>query len=555
MKLRPYQIEALDAIDKNLEVGTSKQLVVIPTGGGKTVVFSQIPQRHPGRMLVLAHREELLTQAKEKIEWANPTLTVEIEQGQNVADINADVVVASTATLGRENSSRLEKFARNQFATIIIDEAHHAAAPSYRRILDYFTPKLRLGVTATPQRGDKQRLIDVFDEIVYFKTIQELIEEGYLSNLAGYRIPTDVDISDVKTSNGDYQIGDLSAAVNIEPRNRLAVETYRELAHNKKTIAFCVDVAHAEDLAASFNSSGIPAGVIHGKLSTEDRAQVLADFRANKISVLTNCMVLTEGFDEPSVECIILARPTKSQLLYTQIVGRGTRLHPGKERCLVIDLADATQGKKPMGLPTLMGLPPDFDSEGEDLTEVVKKYQELEAAAPAEVARVKSVKDIKDAWERIDLFTPPPANPELLEWTTLVWMETGNERYILNLNDGERLTIQGDALGRYKVIFTHKSGDHELGLCETMGEAFRRSDKWIHRNRKEQLNLLDAEAAWRKESPTEKQLKWLKKFGAPITTDLTKGQASAMLDKLFAENPPPKRSAKQEWAIRNKRGY
>lgn len=551
MQLRPYQSEALQAIDDALEKGVRRPLVVLPTGSGKSVIFAQLPRRNKGKMLVLAHREELLTQAKNHILQANPDLTVEIEQGQNIADIKSDVVVASTATLGRANSKRLEKFHPHQFATIVVDEAHHAAAPSYIRILDYFKPNLQLGVTATPQRGDKTRLTDVFDEIVYFKTIQELIEEGYLSNLAGYRIRTSTDISGVATRAGDFAEGELAETVNNPERNRLAVEAYKDKANNKKAVIFCVDVAHAEDMAQTFNDMGVPCGVITGALKTEEREEVLRKFRSGKTPVLSNCMVLTEGFDEPSIECIILARPTKSQLLYTQIVGRGTRLFEGKTRCTIIDLADATAGKKPVGLPTLMGLPPDFDSDGEDLTEIEKKFKELEDKAPAEAARAKSVQDIAEAWERIDLFMPPPPNEALLEYTGFIWMETGQDKYVLNLpTTRERLIIEGDALGRYTVKLKAEQETKTLGVCETMEEAFKRSDKWIQHHRDDQMTLLDNDAQWRVDAPSDKQVKWLKKFGVPITADLTRGQASMMLDKLFAENPRPKRTPQQEWAIR-----
>lgn len=522
---------------------------------GKTVVFSELPKRYDGNMLVLAHREELLTQAREKILWANPDLKVEIEQGQNVANIDADVVVASTATLGRSNSSRIEKFNGNHFTTIVVDEAHHAAAPSYKRILEHFTPALQLGVTATPQRGDKIRLTDVFEEIVYFKTIEELIRESYLANLAGYRIRTETDISGVSTRSGDWAEGELSEAVNTPERNNLAVKAYRDKADEKKAVVFCVDVAHAEDMAKTFNYAGIPTGIITGAMNTEVRQQTLEAFRSGELKVLANCMVLTEGFDEPSIECIILARPTQSQLLYTQIVGRGTRLHPGKERCIIIDLADTTKNKKPIGLPTLMGLPPDFDSEGEDITAVKEKFKELESKAPAEAARAKSIEQITQAWERIDLFMPPPVNPALLEYTTLIWMETGSNRYVLNLpTSGERIGMEEDALGRYVVKLKNNDEDRVLGVCETMEEAFKRSDKWIQNHRADQIKLLDNTAQWRADRPSEKQIKWLKKFGVPITNDLTKGQASMMLDKLFAEAPKPKRSAAQEYMIRKKQG-
>lgn len=560
MQLRDYQIEGLDNITRALDAGIDRQLVVWPTGGGKTILFSHLPQRVPGRMLVLAHREELLTQARDKIQWANPQLDVQIEQGNNIATVDADVVVASVPTLGRGSSDRIEKFPSNHFTTVVVDECHHAAAPSYLRVLDHFEPELRLGVTATPQRGDRTRLLDVFDEIVHFKTIQDLIEAGYLCNLAGYRIPTNINISDVNISNGDYAVGQLSSAVNVDSRNRVAVEAYKNIAPGKKAVAFCVDVQHAFDMAEAFRRSGISAATVVGTTPKDERREIFAAFARGDIQVLTNVAVATEGWDEPSLECVILAKPTRSPVVLTQAIGRGTRLFEGKERCLVIDLADATKGKKPMGLPTLMGLPPDFDSEGEDLTEVVQKFKELEEKAPAEAARVKSVRDIREAWENIDLFTPPPANEELMEYTEFVWMETSQDKYTLNLTGGERLTITGDTLGRYAVDHRSPSGNlTRLGgegyTCKSMDEAFRRTDGWVKQHRSEHLNLINATAAWRNEKPTESQMKWLKKFNAPITADLTKGQASIMLDQLFAANPKKPRSKRQEYAIRAKRGH
>lgn len=544
MQLRPYQQEALQAIDNAKNKGVRRQLVVIPTGGGKTVVFAELPKKY-GRTLVLAHREELLHQAKEKIEWANPELEVAIEQGQNYAG-RADIVVASVPTLGRQDSKRLEAYERDYFECVVIDEAHHAAAPSYGRILDHFGDALRIGVTATPQRGDRTRLTDVFDEIVYFKSISDLITEGYLSGLVGYRIPTDVSLDGITVRNGDYAEAELAAAVNIEPRNKLILESYQRLAKDKKCVVFCADVAHADAVAAVFNTAGIPAASILGTTDRELRAQILADFKSGRIKVLTNCMVLTEGFDEPSIEAIITARPTKSDLLFTQIVGRGTRLFPGKPHCLVIDMADMTVGRKPTGLPTLMGLPPDFDCEGEDLLEVKQKYDALASKLPNEVARVRSVKDIADAWERIDLFMPPPINEALLEYTSFVWMETGQEHYILNLGiddkeNRENLRIEGNALGQYEVYFRRAGGEHLLGVCNSMEEAFQRSDKWVKANRADRMGLLSATAQWRKDSPTDKQIKYLRKFGVPIVSDLTKGQASLILDELFKKHPKPER--------------
>lgn len=540
MKLRYYQQEAIDAVMDGLEKGTKRPLIVLPTGGGKTVVFSHVPQALPGKMLVLAHREELLHQASRTISSINPDLSVSIEQAQNYANEDDDVVIASVQTLGREGSDRIERFPKDHFTSIVIDEAHHLPAKTYMNILEYFTPKLQLGVTATPQRGDNVRLLDAFDDIVYFRTINEMIEEGYLVDMVGYRFDTNTDISGVGTSNGDYAVGQLSDTINTPQRNNLVVDAYSNLATDRKAIVFCATVDHAYSVMEAFNKRGIKSNCVVGATDKEERSQIFKDFSEGKIQVLTNVGVATEGYDEPSIGCVILARPTKSPVLYSQAVGRGLRLFENKEDCVVIDMCDVTKGKKPVGLPTLMGLPADFDAAGERLTEVAEEYKKLEEEAPAEAARARSLEDIRAAWERIDLFMPPPVNEAMAEFSSFIWMETSNDTYVLNLADGERVTIKGDALGRYTVTFRAKNKkDYQLGMTHSMEDAFTRTDKWIRKNRNDQLNLIDAEATWRKDEPTEKQKKYLKKFGVPILKDMTKGQASQILDKMFKENPRP----------------
>lgn len=540
--LRDYQEEALQSVVHYLDRGIDRQLIVLPTGAGKTVVFSQIPTRVPGRMLVLAHREELLAQAADKIAIANPELNIQIEQAENHADDTADVVIASVPTLGRKASGRITKFPKDHFTTLVVDEAHHAAAPSYKRIVNYFDTDLRLGVTATPQRGDNVRLIDVFDEIVYFRTIQEMIDEGYLVDMVGYRVNTNVDITGITTRNGDYAVKELSDAVNIAQRNRMGVEAYRNLANGKRALVFCVDVAHAFDMAEEFRKAGVSCGTVVGTTPSDERRDLFTKFSAGEISVLTNVNVATEGYDEPAVECVIFARPTRSPVTYSQAVGRGLRLNDDKEQCIVIDLCDVTTGKKPVGLPTLLGLPPDFDAQGRKITEAKEEFDKLEEVSPEEAAYVRSMDDIASAWERIDLFRPPPANETLQEISQFVWMETSSDTYVLHMNNDERVRISSDALGQYRVYLRHANGkEYELtektGPLDSMAEAFQRSDRWVQKFRDDQIILLDANAKWRKEPPTEKQLKILRKHNVPITEDMTKGQCSKIIDKLFKENP------------------
>lgn len=543
LTLRPYQQEALDAILHHEDKGIKRQLVVLPTGAGKTIIFSQLPIIRPDTlpMLVLAHRSELLEQAKSKILSSNPQLTIEIEQAERKAGY-ADVVVGSVATLGRNNTPRIMAYPQDYFKSIIIDEAHHAAAPTYRRIIDYFNTNFLLGVTATPQRSDSTRLIDVFEEIVYYKSIQDLIKDGWLAPLVGYRVKTNVDISQVEIQNGEYSQSQLEKTIDTPERNAAIVAAYRDLAMAKKTLVFASGVKHAENLALSFRQASVETEIILGTTPREEREKIFQTFSSGLTRVIVNVGVLTEGFDEPSVEAIILAKPTRSALLYTQIVGRGTRIFPGKEHCIVIDIADTTKGKKPIGLPTLLGLPPDFDLQGQSLTEVAEKFEELENFCPGEAVRVLNPNDIDLAYTRINLFMPPPPSPIVQEFSKLVWAEIGEHEYHLGLNNTESMRIKCDVLGRWNVTL-HNNHDRRtdlLGTTQDMREAFARSDRWIQNNRSSSMALLDSSATWRADSPTDAQKKTLKRIGVPITSDMTKGMASQIISRYYENNPKPK---------------
>jgi superfamily II DNA or RNA helicase len=541
--LRPYQEEALDSILSNYKNGINRQLVVLPTGAGKTVIFSHIPIIKPDSlpMLVLAHRAELLEQAKDKIQSANPHLDVEIEQAERRAG-HVDVVVASVATLGRNNTPRIHQYPTDYFKTIVIDEAHHAAASTYRRIVDFFSCDLLVGVTATPQRSDSTRLIDVFEEIVYYKSIQDLIKDGWLCPLVGFRVKTNTDISQVEIQNGEYVQSQLEDAIDNPSRNVAVVAAYRDLAMDEKTIVFASGVKHAENLALSFRQASVEAKVIVGTTPQEEREQILKDFSSGLIKVIINVGVLTEGFDEPSLQAIIIAKPTRSTLLYTQIVGRGTRLYPGKAHCKIIDIADTTKGKKPIGLPTLLGLPPEFDLQGQSLTEVAEKFEELQDYCPGEAVRVLTPDDIDQAYKRIDLFMPPPPSPVVQEFSKLVWAEIGEQEFHLGLSNSESMRIKCDALGRWNVTLhdNYSKTTRLLGTTTDMREAFARSDRWIQGNRPANLSLLDSSAAWRADAPTDKQAKLLKRIGVPVTSDMTKGMASQIISRYYENNPKPK---------------
>ncbi len=340
MELRPYQNEAKAAVFEQWEQGVRRTLLVLPTGCGKTIVFAKISEEcvaNGERVLILAHRGELLQQAADKIHKAC-NLGCAVEKAEETS-LNSwyRITVGSVQTLMRE--SRLARFKPDYFDTIIIDEAHHAISDSYRRILEHFSGAKVLGVTATPDRGDMKNLGQVFDSLAYEYTLPRAIREGYLCPIKALTIPLTLDLSGVATQAGDYKASDLDTA--LDPYlYRIADEMLKTCA-DRKTVVFLPLVKTSQKFRDILNSRGFRAAEVNG--NSDDRAEVLRDFEAGKYNVLCNSMLLTEGWDCPSVDCVIVLRPTKVRGLYCQMVGRGTRLSEGKKDLLLLDFLWHTQ--------------------------------------------------------------------------------------------------------------------------------------------------------------------------------------------------------------------
>ncbi len=381
MTLRPYQREAIDAVITARKAGVRRMLVCLPTGAGKTVIFSHLARLAQRPVLVLAHREELLTQARDKLRAAlDEERVVAIERGAEQAPAGAKVVVCSIRSL---HEARLARLMREREAGLVIyDECHHAAAEDNLRVLrqiGVFEPTFRgtlLGFTATTTRGDGKGLDAVFERIVYSRSLAELIDDGYLAQLRGFRIATGADLTRLTAGGADFREDELSEAVDIEERNALVARSIQELARDRRTIAFCVTVNHARHLAHSLNALGVVAGVVHGAMPSDARRRALADFRDGKLQVMCNVAVLTEGFDDPGVSCVAMARPTRSEGLYAQCVGRGARLFPDKRDCLILDFVDAS-ALSLCGLPSLFGAPEQLDLRGEDASHARRVWQKI----------------------------------------------------------------------------------------------------------------------------------------------------------------------------------
>lgn len=332
MELRPYQAEAKTAIYHEWEDKRST-LLVLPTGCGKTVVFSAIAQERTqkGPVLILAHREELLAQAADKLKSLSG-LSCSVEKAdQSCLDSNELVTVGSVQTLMSEK--RLSRFSPDHFKTLIVDEAHHAMADSYRRIIDHFAGAKLLGVTATPDRGDMKDLSEVFESLAYEYSLRDAVKQGYLSPIRAQTVPLNIDLSSVKVSMGDFQAGDIGHA--LEPYLEDIAEEMAKVCKDKHTVVFLPLVSIAQEFRDILNRKGFRAEEVNGE--SKDRDQILKRFEDGTYNVLCNAMLLTEGWDCPIVDCIVVLRPTKVRSLYCQMVGRGTRLYPGKDHLLILD--------------------------------------------------------------------------------------------------------------------------------------------------------------------------------------------------------------------------
>ena len=314
--------------------GVDRTLLVLPTGCGKTIVFSKIIEdrvRSGDRVLVLAHRGELLNQAADKLLTATG-LRCAVEQAQQSALGSwYRVVVGSVQSLMRPK--RLAGFAPDYFQTIVIDEAHHVLSDGYLRVLDHFKGAKVLGVTATPDRGDMRNLGQVFESLAYEYTLPKAIKEGYLTPIKALTIPLRLDLGAVGIQSGDFKAGDLGTA--LDPYLEQIAAEMVQYCRGRKTVVFLPLVKTSQKFRDILNAHGLTAVEVNG--NSPDRAQVLSDFSTGRYDVLCNSMLLTEGWDCPSVDCVVVLRPTKVRSLYSQMVGRGTRLSPGKDHLLLLD--------------------------------------------------------------------------------------------------------------------------------------------------------------------------------------------------------------------------
>lgn len=351
LALREHQEGALAALGRMRAEGKTIALLEHATGAGKTVTAIADARRLGGRTLWIVHRLDLVTQAHRefKAHWPEEE-TGRFYAGRREAD--AHNVVAAIQSV----SERLQEFSPDEFAYLVIDEAHHAAANTYRRVLEYFRPRFILGLTATAERADGQDLLELFRDCAHRLTLQEAVERGELVPIRCVRVKTNVDLSRVRYNQVQYNRGDVEEAVRIPARDRLIVQAYLDHVPGRKAVAFTVNVAHGEELARVFGENGVAARSVSGRMTVGERDEHLRDFREGRLRVLCACDLLNEGWDCPDVEALFMARPTLSRVMYLQQLGRGTRRAPGKECLVVFDFVDnATQYNQSLNAHRVLG--------------------------------------------------------------------------------------------------------------------------------------------------------------------------------------------------------
>lgn len=537
LPLRPYQEECITATFNDLNAGLKRLAIVLPTGGGKTVIFSYI-MRHwhttwnlPGRCMVLVHRDELATQAVNKIKQVAPNLNVGVVKAEYDEHDGADIIVGSVQTL--RNLTRLDRVTRTgRIGLLIVDECHHATADSYQLIMRELgcyedDSAVALGFTATLSRNDKTSLGDVWEKVTYRKDILDLImpdQSGnrYLSNVTGRRVQVNgFSIEDIAMSSGDYEAGALSRALLSSDAPDFIADAYVEHAKDKPGIVFSPTVDTAMAFSDALTAKGMVSEPVWGAMKSADRANTLRRAFRGQTQVLVNCMVLTEGFDWPRAECGVIARPTTSASLYVQMVGRMLRLHPDKKEALILDVVGASEMHRLATLADLTSRRIELIYEGESLLEAVQREQANQNPA---------LKNYVVTWEDVNLF-----QSSMAAWNKTykgIWF-IGTQSWIYFLWPGAdaglyhvgKLSRQGGKAERL-----HQNIPLDLAMSWAETEAFGSDSAFFGTN----TSRRDASWRRRKESATEKQVNWARALGVRVPDGATKNDASILIDRHLA---------------------
>ncbi|KAK0619839.1 P-loop containing nucleoside triphosphate hydrolase protein [Immersiella caudata] len=578
VQLREYQEECIQSVLVGLENGHKRLGISLATGSGKTVIFTQLIDRvkplseTATQTLILAHRKELVEQAARHCQNTYPDKTIELEMGKLSASGTADITIASVQSI--TSQERFLKFDPRRFKLILVDEAHHIVAPNYLKVLNYLglgekkqdSPHL-VGVSATFSRSDGVRLGAAIDEIVYHKDYIDMIGDKWLSNVIFTTVESTADLSAVKRlgrgGSGEFDTADLSRVFNTEEINEITVKSwFAKAAARKSTLTFCVDVAHVMSLTQKFRQHGIDARFVTGDTPTRERSERLDAFKKGEFPVLVNCGVFTEGTDIPNIDCVLLARPTRSRSLLIQMIGRGMRLHPGKEDCHIIDMVSALSAGI-VTTPTLFGLDPSelvSDASVEDM-EKLRERKEAEKEKAMKTGRLGHTAQSSGRNHKVtftdydsvfDLVADTSEEKHIRSISQNSWVSIGPDRYMLSGADGsflrlEKAATEDPALPMYTGWEIRRlpgaakppfAAPRKLLDAMTFVDAVHGCDNYASNAQDTYPYAFTVlRARWRKALPTEGQLKlinkMLAKYDEHLTADdITKGEAQDIISKL-----------------------
>ena len=528
LQLRNYQKECLQTLALKFKEKKNRLLVSMPTGSGKTIIFSHMARRISSKVLILAHRDELINQTMDKLEIVCPEISIGVIKAER-NDFSKDVTIASVQTLSR--NGRLEQLKDTLFDLVITDEAHHAAASSYKRIYEkllYSDNQKHVGFTATANRTDKIGLDGVFSEIAYHRSILDMIREGWLSDLRCLQISTDISLDDVKTHHGDFAVGNLASVINTANRNELIVDAYKKHASDRLVLCFTVNVQHAIALSDAFCQAGIASEYITGNTEMSERHDILKRYHNREIQVLCNCQVLTEGYDEPATDCIILARPTKSSLLYTQMIGRGTRTFPEKKDCLILDVADNANKHNIVQFPDLIGAKrKDYKLDGSiTLTKIAKREEGLDAEEF--IGRGIKTKEV-NIFNQLDF----------------AWIKVDN-KYLLKIPYvGDIKVVPTKYYNKYAVLFYDYDKRESVFLSPKPIEqswAFGVAEAKAREIGADNLVLIKRDAKWRSLPASPEQKIRARKEGIDGVDNLNRGQLHDKISAAMSDNSRKKQN-------------
>ena len=553
MELRPYQktavLRTMEAWER-----TDRALMVMPTGTGKTVVFSEIIHRLMDRNIIsgkrpaviIAHRQELLDQAGNKLASGNDMLRIAYEKAGSYAPRGSEVILASVATIGQERSRRLNWV---DPSVVIIDECHHGVSPSYLRALarlKCFKKNLvkTLGVTATPKRFDKKALHTaegeaLFQEVAFTYTMMEAMQDGWLCPIRGYRVKTNVDLTGVKNTAGDFNQKELGDKIKNDPRTDAVISRWAEIAPNRRTLVFCIDVEHARQAAAKWRAAGIKAEHIDGSMGEVERAAILGRHRTGMTQVLTNCGIATEGYDDPEIDCIVMLRPTQSWSLYVQMAGRGTRLSPGKEDVIVLDVVDNTLKHNLATVPAILDLPCSLDLQGATLEMAAQKLKKVYESGKAKLllspeTSPATLDEVDSLLERVEMLVSVEIPSEVKAITDNRWMSIP-DGYLLSGASGKSIKLDTDMLGNWQAtIYNDGKVTTSNAKTDDLKIAIQRVDHWVGAHWRKDKAILKG-GKWESNKPSDKQMALMVQLGIKVDKipGLTKGLAATLITAEF----------------------